>query len=362
VIKKINVIGVMSGTSLDGLDIAFIRFERRQKSWSYKLLQGEVIPYPASWKKKLKNIERGTAVELAQMHVQYGHHLGEAIASFIKRNRIKPDLIASHGHTIFHQPQHQFTYQIGDGAAIYATTGIPVVSDFRSVDVALGGQGAPLVPLGDQLLFDEFDACLNLGGFANISFTKRKEVLAYDICPVNIVLNELAGLLGKEFDKSGKWARSGACNNKLLDELNALTYYRKTPPKSLGKEWVLKNVMPLLKKNQLTVQDQLRTFTEHIAIQIKRSLKNQKAGMVLVSGGGSFNDFLMEKIGENSGSAIVKASFEITKFKEAIIFGLLGVLRVENETNSLKSVTGARRNDVGGCIYGNFRQIIDRRK
>lgn len=341
----------MSGTSLDGLDIAYCQFERSGTKWSFRIHCAETVPYSEEWRTRLSNLEKGSALDLATTDTEYGHLAGSLTRTFIDKHNIFPDFIASHGHTVFHQPEKRITWQIGKGSSIAAETGLPVVCDFRSLDVALGGQGAPLVPIGDRLLFGEYDYCLNLGGFANISHEKDGERIAYDICPVNIVLNHLAGKTGKAFDPSGQMARSGDLSPALFDELNRLSYYGKLPPKSLGKEWVLSHIFPVLENAPIQINDQMNTFCEHIAAQVAKSTAGQGKGKMLITGGGAFNGYLVERIKELSGNEIILPDENTINFKEALIFAFLGVLRWREETNCLRSVTGAGKDTSGGAIY-----------
>lgn len=351
-IVQYNVIGLMSGTSLDGLDLAACTFFLEENRWRFELLASETIPYSAEWKNRLLSLEHTDAMSFHQTHAEYGNFLGLRVADFIIKHQLKIDFIASHGHTIFHQPEKKFTVQVGAGSAIAAKCALPVVCDFRSPDVALGGQGAPLVPIGDRLLFSEYDQCLNLGGFANISFEHKDQRIAFDICPVNILLNPLAEKLGKAYDENGNWAREGMVSNYFLNELNQLSYYKQIVPgpRSLGKEWVIQQVQPLLDQYELETTDLLRTITEHAAIQIARIL-NEKGGRVLVTGGGAYNEFLLERIRALSKAELVIPDRKIIEFKEAIIFGFLGVLRIREENNCLSSVTGALRDHSSGAIY-----------
>jgi anhydro-N-acetylmuramic acid kinase len=348
---KYKVIGMMSGTSLDGLDIAFCEFENDGIDWSYKILGGETIPYSEEWRNRLANLEKSTALDIVTTDVEYGHLSGRLTKAFIDRHKIQPDFIASHGHTIFHKPEKKITWQIGKGSSIAAETGLPVVCDFRSLDVALSGQGAPLVPVGDRLLFSEFDYCLNLGGFANISCEKSGERIAYDICPANIVLNHLAGKIGKSFDPSGQMARIGNLSATLLSTLNQLPYYSQLPPKSLGKEWVLSHIYPILDGSSVLLNDQLNTFCEHIAIQVSKASSSNRYGKILITGGGAFNDYLLERIKYHTPNPILLPDENTINFKEALIFAFLGVLRWRKETNCLRSVTGADMDNSGGAIY-----------
>ena len=349
----------MSGTSLDGLDIALCEFKNEKGKWSYTITKAETLEYSAERRTELNSLLYATAEQLACADMDFGYYIGKVAKAFLKENNLEADFISSHGHTIFHQPAKGFTYQIGSGAAITAASSLPVVSDFRSVDVGLGGQGAPLVPIGDQLLFNEFDFCLNLGGIANISFNKGGKRIAFDCCPVNIVLNELAKEKGLEYDKDGLLARKGTVNKELLDQLNALDYYKQPFPKSLGKEWIDKEVFPIINSFPTsTTEDKLATVCTHIAQQLG-SITSGKKGKLLATGGGAFNSFLIEKIKEASPTVtVVVPEKNIVAFKEALVFAFLGILRVRNEVNCLSSVTGALSDSIGGALYGNFSQLL----
>lgn len=348
-----NVIGLMSGTSLDGLDIAFCRFTVDNSVWTYEIVCAQTIAYPENWKQTILSLEKTDALTFQKANVDYGHYLGGLVSDFIIRHSIKADFVASHGHTIFHQPDKKLTVQIGAGSAIASKCNLPVACDFRTLDVALGGQGAPLVPVGDKLLFSEYDFCLNLGGFANVSYQHNGERCAYDICPVNIVMNAIAEKNGKAFDENGDMAREGMLSGYLLNEFNQLGFYKMImdSPKSLGKEWVLKNIDPLIEQYEISDADLLRTFCEHIAFQIGKSLKSKPKGKILVSGGGAYNKFLMECIKQHTEHEIIIPDKKTIEYKEALIFAFLGVLRMRNEVNCLKSVTGASRDNCGGTIY-----------
>ena len=341
----------MSGTSLDGVDIAFCTFTFMERKWIYSIDKAETIPYPLEWKSRLRDLENKNALEYAMTDSDYGHYLGMVTKKFLQDNQLIPDFIASHGHTIFHRPNAKFTSQIGKGSAIAATTGYPVVCDFRSTDVALGGQGAPLVPIGDRLLFEEYSYCLNLGGFGNISYEKSGDRIAFDVCPVNIVLNDLASFFQKEFDENGNLARSGKLHIPLLETLNELTFYRRLPPKSLGKEWVLEVINPVLNRFEIPEIDKLRTFVEHIADQVSGVMDLKGAATLLITGGGAFNTFLIEIITEKTGRHLILPDPLTINFKEALIFAFLGVLRWRNEINCLKSYTGSTHDSTGGAIY-----------
>jgi anhydro-N-acetylmuramic acid kinase len=344
-----KVLGLMSGTSLDGVDLALCVFEKRKAGWSFTIESAETISYTTVQKRNLSNLGNVNSERFSQEHVAYGKFLGELVKDFLKRNKSKADFVASHGHTVFHQPSKAFTTQIGEGAALSAACGLPVVCDFRSADVALGGQGAPLVPIGDKYLFGEYDACLNLGGIANISFEKSGKRIAFDICPVNMVLNKLASEKGKSYDRDGRLALKGKVQQSLLNRLNSVSFYKKPFPKSLGREDVEKHFLRILENNSSSTVDKLRTFCEHIAVQI--SAVAGPGGSMLVTGGGTFNSFLMSRVNENCNMEIVIPGKQIIGFKESVIFAFLGVLRWRNEVNCLSSVTGALRDSSGGAVY-----------
>lgn len=351
-----NVIGTMSGTSLDGLDIAYCHFDFFENKWTFRINEAITIDFPNNLKEKLIGAINMSGLDLMKLDNQLGDFIGQSITDFITENNIDQaeiDCISSHGHTIFHQPELKLTTQIGNGANISAITKLPVVCDFRTTDLALGGQGAPLVPIGDKLLFSEYDNCINLGGIANISFVQNSERIAFDICPVNIILNKLAKELGYEYDKSGKNAESGKIDTTLLEQLNSLTYYQKPHPKSLGIEWIENEVYPIINTSTNSIENKLCTFVEHISIQIANNIKG-KDKTVLLSGGGTFNTYLVQRIKANTPNKIIIPPVQIIDFKEALIFAYLGVLRLRNETNCLSSVTGASSDNIGGCIYQAF--------
>lgn len=346
---EFRAIGLMSGTSLDGLDICLVKFIKSNHGWNYEILQAETFPYSQHWETQLRRAIFLNAEELLALNSEYGFYLGKCVEEFIQRNSLQNiDLISSHGHTIFHQPQRKFTLQIGDGRAIKIINKTPVVYDFRSQDVLMGGNGAPLVPIGDELLFSEFDACLNIGGFSNISFKKEEKRIAFDICPVNIVLNQYAQSLGKEYDENGDFARKGNINIDILSALNSLEFYKKNPPKSLGIEWVNEEIFQILKGE--TSENILSTFTEHAAFQIAETFNENKLKKILFTGGGTFNTFLIEKIKEKTDSEIIIPEKKLIDFKEALIFAFMGVLRMNNEINILSSTTGSSSNHCSGIL------------
>lgn len=346
--QKYQVIGLMSGTSLDGLDVAGCSFEKISDHWKFSILYADTITYPVELFEQLKSAHLLSSFDLRKLDTDLGHFFGLKTADFIRKYNLKPDLVASHGHTIFHKPDLGFTLQIGDGPAISTYLDCPLVFDFRSKDLALGGQGAPLVPIGDHLLFSEYDACINLGGFANISYVAENRRIAYDICPVNFVLNHHAQSLGFDYDRGGELARSGNIDFSVLHTLNNLDFYSQQSPKSLGREWVEANVSPILQP--IEARDVLATFTKHIAMQISQIINQNHLQNVLFTGGGTKNDFLMQKISEKTQAKIQIPSVEIIDFKEALIFAFLGLLRYRNEINVLSSVTGAKYDHSAGSI------------
>lgn len=349
---KYKVIGVMSGTSLDGIDLACIHFHFDTR-WTFELVKMETLGYSESWVDILKNLVSYSSGALKAIDVEYTSYLSEVINNFIKRNSLTDiDAICSHGHTALHDPNKGLTYQIGNQKALATLTKNKVVCDFRVQDVVLQGQGAPLVPIGDALLFPEFDYCINLGGFANISFEEKSQRVAFDICPVNIVLNHYMQKIGLPFDDKGKMARTGKVNKALLEKLNKLSFYALKSPKSLGIEWVKKEIFPLLDLHKMTTEDRLCTFVEHIAIQISSVMQIKEKTSVLITGGGAFNTFLISRIKALSlKKKIIIPSSDIINYKEALVFGLLGILKIRNEVNCLSSVTGALHDHSSGRIY-----------
>lgn len=349
-----NTLGLMSGTSLDGLDICQVQFELNQGKWSHQILQAETISYSKEWLNRLKRSSQLSVSELKQLDLDYGKYLGEQTLTFIQKNKIRDlDLIGSHGHTVFHQPEKGFTLQIGNTNHLAKTTLTTTVCDFRVQDISLGGQGAPLVPIGDRLLFNEYPACLNLGGFSNISFEQKKQRLAFDICPVNLIFNEWAEKTGQAYDENGSIAQSGKIIPFLLSQLNDLAYYSSPPPKSLGIEWLLKNIQPLLSPYHSPTQipNVMATVCEHAAMQISKTLNHYKLKETLITGGGAYHSFLLERIQAHTAHRLVLPDRKSIDFKEAVIFAFLGVLKIRQENNCLASVTGAKHDHSSGVVY-----------
>lgn len=367
-----KVIGLMSGSSLDGLDIAYVHLQERAatsqlpKTWDFSLLHTACYPYPEDWKRRLAEATALSALDYQVLHVEYGHYLGEQVSRFIEEFGLhfQVQLIVSHGHTTFHWPARKMTAQLGDGAAIAAETRINVVSDLRAMDLALGGQGAPIVPIGEKLLLPGYEFFLNLGGIANVSRHgaaagslaaggEAQSFLAFDVCPANRILNALAELEGRSYDKAGAMAATGRVDESLLRELNALPYYALPSPKSLANEFGTGTVLPLVRARGLSTTDALRTYVEHIAQQVGRAVGDgQQAGArMLVTGGGAHNDFLVERLRHKLGMEVVVADDQLADYKEALIMALIGVLRWREENNVMASVTGASRDSIGGAVW-----------
>lgn len=339
----------MSGSSLDGLDIALCRF-RYNSRWTYEILETKNIKYTEEWILNLREAPTLSGESLMKLNINYGKFIGTEVKKFIRENNVTPELIASHGHTVFHNPDEGYTLQIGDGQSIATSTGIITIVDFRSKDIANGGQGAPLVPIGDKLLFGDFDYCVNLGGIANISFDHEGERIGFDISPANQILNYLSNQLGFEFDEGGRYAQLGKMNSHLFDHLNNHIYYSKPYPKSLSNSTVRDSFLKIIDSNSSAIEDKLYTTCKHIAYQINKHIKNSKS-QVLLTGGGAHNTFLIEAIKQETGAEIIVPDENLIDYKEALIFAFMGLLRIENQTNCLSSVTGAQQDSSSGSIF-----------
>lgn len=354
--KTHKVIGLMSGTSLDGLDIAYCYIWKTSKGWNFTIKNTKGVSYKAKMKAQLKDSIYLSASELIILNNSYGLWLGKQVKTFIDENKLEVDFISSHGHTTHHQPENGMTYQIGSGQYLANESGYKVVCDFRTNDVALGGQGAPLVPIGDQLLFNTYDFCLNLGGISNISFESDGNRVAYDIGLANLILNYITQKIGLSFDKGGQRAREGKINQEMLVELNALEYYKLPFPKSTGYEWFVEKVAPIVEKTDDNIENLLHTSIHHIceqvAIQVRAAINKSNAS-IFVCGGGALNGFLLETLKEKIGTdiEIIFPSQILIEFKEALVFALMGVLRLEGEVNVLSSVTGAKKDSTSGVIF-----------
>jgi anhydro-N-acetylmuramic acid kinase len=368
-----KAIGLMSGSSLDGLDLVFVELHENAGEWRFEILAADCYEYNENWKQKLKNAITLNALDYQLLHTAYGHYLGKEVNRFIENNNLhyQVGLIASHGHTTFHEPAQKMTGQLGDGAAIAAQTKLAVVSDLRALDIAFGGQGAPIVPIGEKHLFKDFQICLNLGGIANISFNQNEKYIAYDVCPANRVLNMIAAKVNKEYDAGGEMAALGKVHDGLLRKLNALDYYQQPFPKSLANNFGTDEVYPLIRSFGLTHNDELRTCVEHIVLQIKKAIQSAvgspqsknitvlnsplgDGGKLLVTGGGAFNSFLIQRLKDELQPLhieVVVPDENIVKYKEALIMALIGVLRWRQEYNVLATVTGAERDSIGGAVW-----------
>ena len=366
-----RAIGLMSGSSLDGLDIAFVEFHEQAGKWSYEILKADCYSYSDEWIQRLKNAISLSALDYQLLHADYGHYIGKQVNKFIDTYNLqyKVALITSHGHTTFHIPAKKMTGQLGDGAAIAAQTQLPVVTDLRALDVAFGGQGAPIVPIGEKLLLGEYDYFLNIGGIANISTSINDNndlsiplrIIAFDVCPANRVLNMLMNELGEEYDDGGKTAATGTINSTLLEKLNLMDYYKQAFPKSLANDFGTDVIYPIIKNSGIRTQDAVRTYTEHISVQIENAillLSNHKPQTtnykLLTTGGGAFNTFLMERLTESLKELnidVIVPDKKLVNYKEAVIMAFIGVLRWRQEYNVLSSVTGASRDSIGGALW-----------
>lgn len=348
--KYEQVIGVMSGTSLDGLDLIAVSFWE-ENGWKYEIIAAETIAYDEAQNTKLKNARTLDGLSLINLDLKFGTFIGRCINKFVHRHKLAPSLIGSHGHTVFHQPQHHLTYQIGNGSAINLKTGIKTISDFRIADVLNGGQGAPLVPVGDQLLFGDFEYCLNLGGFANISSLEKGRRIAFDICPCNMAINYFAKKAGFEFDRDGILASQGNLIEDLLIDLNALEFYNQKAPKSLGVEWFEQHFVPIISRYE-DVNDALYTITHHIAYQISKHCKDN--GQMLVTGGGAKNKTLVKELKNMASCEVIVPNQMLIDYKEALIFAFLAVLKDKRVSNTLASVTGADEDLISGIVHDHY--------
>jgi len=356
--KKYKMIGLMSGTSGDGLDITYCEFTK-EESWSFQIIKSETTPFPPSLEESLKLAHRFAGEELAHLDILFGKWMGQRVRSFCEDNGFSPDAVASHGHTVFHQPDKGLTLQIGNGWALHHASGLPVINDFRSLDVMLGGQGAPLVPIGDRLLFGEYDYCLNLGGIANISMETSMGRKAFDVSPFNILLNRFANERGLQYDDQGKLAEQGILIPELLEKLENLPIYHQDKVKSLGREDIEAVYLPLLGRFKTRPENMLCTLVEHFSRRISEVVSSYYKGRgtpstMLVTGGGAYNKYFIQqlKISCRDKILLIIPDHDTVDFKEALIFAFLGVLRWRGEINCLSTVTGASKDSSGGTFYG----------
>ncbi len=355
-----RVIGLMSGSSLDGLDIAHVQLEEVRGQWSFHILNSECVPYTDEWTADLRNATGKSVADFLKLHTAYGRYLGEQVQAFMDRYGLEHHVhfIASHGHTVFHEPHNATTYQLGDGAAIAAVTGLPVISDLRAMDVAHGGQGAPIVPVGDRLLFGSYDYLLNIGGIANITVQRPEGAVAFDVCPANQVLNALAAREGRTMDEGGAMARQGALLTEVMHHLGTNEYYSRQAPKSLSNEAAMGMILPVLHEGGYSTYDMLHTVTMHIAGKVTDAVRqypnSKEQATMLVTGGGAFNTYLVEELQRQLAPlhvAVVIPDASVVLYKEALVMALIGALRWREEVNVLSSVTGATRDSVGGALW-----------
>jgi anhydro-N-acetylmuramic acid kinase len=354
-----NVIGVTSGNSLDGLDLVFAALTEVRGKWTAEIRAAERKAYTMEWEEKLAGAVNLPARDYLLLHSEYGHYIGYAVKQFIADHQLDHQVhfISSHGHTVFHMPSQKMTAQLGEGAAVAAVAGLPVISDLRAMDVALGGKGAPLVPIAEQLLFPDYHYRLNLGGNATISSDAGGNFIAFDICPCNSILDAIAAALGKTFDEDGKLAAGGVTDNALLESLNGLAYYTQGYPKTLTNKFGTTTVLPLIQSEQLSTQGKLNTYTQHIAKQIALAIAPLQDGSeqkLLLTGGGAYNSYLVQCIREQLQSyniEIITADTQTITFRTALMIALLGALRWRQEPNALASVTGAEKDSVGGALW-----------
>jgi anhydro-N-acetylmuramic acid kinase len=353
ILKPVRIVGLMSGTSLDGLDVALCEFSMSKEQLEYHIIKAETLDYPREIKDRLSCCGNFGLTAFLDFHRKYGYWLGNTVRDFLDRHQLKADYIGSHGHTVFHEPQVGRNFQLGEASAIAAAAGMPVVSDFRSLDVCLGGQGAPLVPIGDELLFSAYGYRINLGGFCNVSLKRGDHLLAWDIGPFNLAMNYLAAQMGLEYDEDGRIASTGKVDKALVAELNGLPYYQLDPPKSLGREWFEREFIPRMEKYTLSTADKLASFSEHIAYQITMQCKGAEKDNLLITGGGAYNLDFLSRLRRMIHLEVIVPDANLVNYKEALIFALLAYLRIHEQVNTYRSVSGAKQNSCGGSIVWN---------
>lgn len=353
--RDVRILGVMSGSSLDGLDLAVCRFWMEREDLHYSLEHTDTIAFSDPLVDALGSAYDSSGSAIFRVEQLFTSECAELIQRFISESDLKVDIIGFHGHTVFHEPQDGFTVQIGDGHQLSQKLSIDVIGDFRSKDVALGGQGAPLAPIVEKHLFKDYRLFLNLGGIANISIHNNDQIIAFDITACNQALNYLSQHLGEEYDDKGKLARSGSLKNDLLSQLSQIPYLSDCAPKSLSNTWVKNEFIPMLKKDQGSINDQLNTVVEHIAIETANAIPDHSTqGELLVTGGGAHNDYLIERMDYHlrpKGVKCARPSEKLINYKEAILMSLMAYLRIMEQPNCLASVTGASRDSSTGIIY-----------
>jgi anhydro-N-acetylmuramic acid kinase len=362
--RTYNVVGVMSGTSMDGLDIAHCSLTLSDEGkWGYIINAAKTIDYDEVWRLRLSKLRNQSALVTFKTDRYFGEYIGREVKAFLRENNLEADLISSHGHTIFHQPENNLSFQVGSGSAISGVTGIPAVTNFRAMDVVKNGEGAPISGIADRLLFKEFDMCLNLGGFANISGLHDGEPVAYDVCPCNILLNRVAREFGQEYDKDGEIAEQGSIDYDLLSDLNSIEYYAAPYPKSLGREWINKNFWYRVRNSDAENKDRMKTLVDHIGVQIGNNIeglaeKDPTTLRVLTTGGGAFNKALIGHIQSHTDAQIIVPEDLVVHYKEALAFALMGILRVLNQSTIIAAYTGADEDSVAGDLSGDFSSLL----
>jgi anhydro-N-acetylmuramic acid kinase len=358
-----KVLGIMSGSSMDGVDLAHFTFGHENGQWNYEINAADTIPFSETWRVRLSQLRKQSALNYVKTDIFFGYYLGELTNKFLSDNNLEVDLISSHGHTAFHFPEGGVTAQVGDGESLSAITGIPSVTNFRRMDVAKGGQGAPLVTIGDDLLFNEYDFCLNLGGFANVSTRTDNKRVGYDICASNILLNRIARDLGQSYDKDGEIAERGSIDYELLGQLNAIEYYSKPYPKSLNRDWINKELWHIVRAARDTsLEDRMKTLVDHIATQIGNDIEDLSQGdssgkKVLATGGGAFNLALMDHLKSHTDAELIVPDNNLIQYKESLVFGLMGLMRVLNQNNVNAEGTGAKSSSIAGSLHGDYSKI-----
>ncbi len=364
---RYQVLGLMSGSSLDGVDLAFCHFDWEQGLVDWKIIQAETLPFNEQWQARLQHLPQASALDFAKTNTYFGHYLAQLVMTFLEKHNLEPDFIASHGHTIFHDPEKRYTIQIGDGGAMAALTGYPVINQFRTQDIAIDGEGAPLAPIADRYLLPGYDFYLNLGGIANISAAVGDRYLAFDLSGANQILNALAQLADQPFDQGGQLAAQGQLLQPLFDQLNQHPFFEQPYPKSLDNQWTVQHFVQPFLAYEGTVVDRLCTAVHHIAYQVSQAIQQlveteqfqQPSYRMIVTGGGAYNHFLLDQIQKYCPEIeIVVPESMIIDFKEAALMSLMGVLRLEQHPNTISSVTGARQDTVSGAIYQGWRKQI----
>ncbi len=355
---KLHSIGIMSGSSLDGLDIAHcvIKLNPQAKSpqdfrreMRFEIPEAKEVKFSTILQNALKSAPQLSISELAELDSRFGLWIGQQIVEHFDLTDIQ--FIASHGHTVLHNPARAYSLQIGSGAQIAAATQRPVICDFRNTDIALGGQGAPLAPMVEYYLFPQYSHFVNLGGIANLGIIQDDHIRGFDICVCNQALNHLAGHIGQDYDDRGKMAAQGRSIPSLLGQLNGLPYLKLPAPKSMSNEDVQNTILPILDNNGADTRDKLHTVTQHISYQIAQQLLGIHPTKILITGGGAYNDFLVHSIEQRLGHKIPRASDQVIRYKETLLMSLLGTLRWLKINNIAKSVTGAQRDSCSGAVY-----------